>query len=164
MKKLLFLLLIIFTVNVSGQWTPKKATEVGSKKTFVANGDSAANLTFIAGGTLTAVITTLPGQKTYMDIRNSWDWARFAGGYQDSCTSQGDSLVPIASEWWSFSIIPDDTIKVSFERGYPADDDILIMPNQEYKVEKLNYAYKTKLYFKVYGWGIATVRARWYAF
>ncbi len=101
-------------------------------------------------------ISEFPGGKTYADIRNSWDWAKYFTTYRDTVKVNGVSqhTITMAGSEWAKVII----------RGASASDSLYfgvgtvaptvwtkIIGTTPFTTEKLNHTYFTQVFIKAYG-------------
>jgi hypothetical protein len=148
MKKLLFLLFtcLVITATSYAQWYPaNNGLKTYNKNDRHLNSDSTA----VAGDVFIA----------------NWDYQRYNVSYRDTTSEAGDTVTTSASEWWTLSIIPSDTIYVSSSSAYPIttgkNDAYIVLPGEEFKAEKMNTRSLPKYYYKKYGWGTPSVRVKW---
>lgn len=104
-----------------------------------------------------------------LPITNSEDWAHVIGGYEDTTSAAGDTVAPTGiTTWWDIKIQSDDTIMVSSDPTYPAQNSIVILPTTSPNYEiysfdsgKMNISYIPKIYYKLKGTGTPYVRLYW---
>ena len=171
MKKLIFALLVLAAVPMLAQNSDKYISvgQIPSEQKMINN---------ITQRTLEALRVIVVGDSAfkndtivvkpnsgYFAVQDSWNWARYSGGYTDTTSAAGDTVTPTnVSEWWRFTIATDDTIQFSSSSTFPSTDDKILLPGGTYTSEKLNVVYFPKIYYKVVGSGTPNVRIFWEGF
>jgi len=129
-----------------------------------ANIDSLQNIRKTTGtDSMTVYIKTFPNGYTYLDNRNSWDWARTHTVYRDTVKSTTDTITISVTEWSVVTIkglSAGDSLYYALGITEPATYSILIpnpgfwnstgTGNGVFVSGKLSITYFTKVFIKAY--------------
>jgi hypothetical protein len=73
-------------------------------------------------------------------------------------TNTTNSLGVIYSKWVKYTVITDDTIQVSSDPAFPSSNTTTLLPGESFTSEKRDIYYYLNFYYRIKGWGTATVR------